>query len=893
MDIIDSASAADNVLDDKPIFISKQHHVHETRVRSSHSPALVLFFALLALNCLSSSIQSSTTFSSSPSLFPSKHSISSSSSLAVTLSAFASTFSLLKPCLAARNINSNQRVDAPSPDDYQPLTGPDFAFTPRTPLGALTDPREYVDGALATQKLVAASVIPLDRQLWPGIDTRTAYFGNNFGSEKVANVSHLLQAGMRRLVLDLWWDSGDLRWQLCPRIKTSNPQLATIRLALEHSDRRVEGVEEGPQLQGMGLPDSQLLRAQDLPNVGLTPLGSTTESSEASANSGMSPTPSNTKEGEEGTGGASLEKRSEAEKKQAQRHRPGPGSGSGLGSKAQSASEPTSKQHKGTGKANGRKSSHQKTPSPSTTNNPPGSADWFRRKRPHHRPPPIRPKAMGKSKPPHNHKSTETPPPPTAHTPASVNRVAMGPLSNNRNGGEIHRLAMSKGVVSSYNKALSTDQTTDGITCTTGDDLVMLLQTLQTWIQQSTPDELEDVFILILNLNELTNSSLGSRTPTPNTPAPAPVPAPASVSPVAQGTAGNNQTAPSTLSNEQFFSEIQSPNTNHTLKALLPNVISLKDLFLDAFPSWIYSPVGLETDRQDLGATWWSSGPVGLDYYNTTTDQTTGRTQTKSGWPTSYYLTEVIKRRTTCGFSPLVQSVGSSLSFSEQAALSVWSWDLNQPPINETRSRDRRCGAMQSNGRWTVQNCNLKLPVACRQIGTSASWLIYDKGSNNYRDVTCPEGYQFDVPRTARENQLLYQTLLLFWNTTNPGFYNSLMSLQSYEDRLLHAALQTPYYGSTASFKPNLRRHLQNEDDDDDDDNDNDGRDDDVDEEEEAQRSPRSRVKESVEGNVNVNNKASGEAINDGRRPPNAAKGMVIPMPVRAPSAAGVPGMGM
>lgn len=51
--------------------------------------------------------------------------------------------------------------------------------------------------------------------------------------------------------------------------------------------------------------------------------------------------------------------------------------------------------------------------------------------------------------------------------------------------------------------------------------------------------------------------------------------------------------------------------------------------------------------------------------------------------------------------------------------MSIWSWDLDQPPANEMRSRDRRCGAMERNGRWVVQNCNMKLPVACRKIGTS------------------------------------------------------------------------------------------------------------------------------------------------------------------------------
>lgn len=51
--------------------------------------------------------------------------------------------------------------------------------------------------------------------------------------------------------------------------------------------------------------------------------------------------------------------------------------------------------------------------------------------------------------------------------------------------------------------------------------------------------------------------------------------------------------------------------------------------------------------------------------------------------------------------------------------------------------------------------------------------MINEKGAANYRDVTCPEGYMFDVPRTSRENQELYHTLLRYWNVTAPAFYAS------------------------------------------------------------------------------------------------------------------------
>lgn len=507
---------------------------------SSSSPAILLFFILLALNCLSSSLQSS--------------------SLASHFSTSVATFSILQPCLAARNINSNQRVDAPSPGDYPPLEGPDFAFTPRTPLGALPDPREYADGALATQKLVAAPLIPVDRQMWPGVDTRPVYFGNNFGGEKIANVSQLLQAGMRRLVLDLWWDGVGLGWQLCPRIKRSDAQLSTVRLALES----MEKIDE-LQLQGMGLPDSQVLRTQESPDK--EPLGTPDTFSEVS-------------------GPPKVERRSD--KKETLK---------GGNDKKSTIKEPS-------------------TPMP----------EWYRRKRPHHRSPPIRPKVMGKER---HHKAPNPPPTP-------VDRVATAPHQ-----GGIHRMAMSKGIVSAYDKTTSIDQTVDGITCSTGEDIVMLLQTIQSWIQQSSEEELEDVLVLVLNLNELTNTSLGSRTPSPPpTPPTPPTPPPTA----------NRTTAAPMLSNEQFFTMLQSPNTNHTIKAVVPNLISLKEIFLDTFKFNIYSPHQLETDRQDLMATWWKPVPVGIDYYNTTVDPVTGRTQTATGWPTSDYLTDVINCRIIVGF---------------------------------------------------------------------------------------------------------------------------------------------------------------------------------------------------------------------------------------------------
>ncbi|KAG0371401.1 hypothetical protein BGZ54_000028 [Gamsiella multidivaricata] len=253
--------------------------------------------------------------------------------------------------------------------------------------------------------------------------------------------------------------------------------------------------------------------------------------------------------------------------------------------------------------------------------------EWYRKKKPHQRPA-IKPKGLGAIQAPRAKEDNKT-----ASGVEQDSRIELKSSLEQR--GRLHRLAMSKGLVSSYNQSNAIDKTVDGITCSTGEDVVMLLQALQSWIQQTTESELEDVLLIVLNLNQLGNNSLGSRLPS-GSPTPTP--------PI-NGT--NTTIIP--VSDEDFFKALVSPNTNKTIKALLPNMISLRELFMDAFPSLIYSPAQLQTDRMDLRSTWWSDSRVGLDYYNTTTDPATGKIQAPTGWPTSSYLTEVIKRRIVIG----------------------------------------------------------------------------------------------------------------------------------------------------------------------------------------------------------------------------------------------------
>ncbi|KAF9918440.1 hypothetical protein BX616_008771 [Lobosporangium transversale] len=798
------------------------------------SPTLA-FFLFLSINCLLSSL-------SSPSpLFP-----SSKQSLLPSLALYHPLM-LFQPCEAVSyNVNSNQRSDVPS-DDLPPLIGPDFAYTQHTPLGNLEHAREYADGALMTQKLIAAPIVPIDRQMWVGVDTRTAYFGNNFGGEKISKVPELLQAGMRRLVIDLWWDGAGHGWQLCPRIKRDANQLSGLQLAMEQGQNNLEA-----SLQLQRISNKQVA-ADEEDHPSTMPIGAHT----------MIPVISNQNE-----------------------HIPGCKQYLKFKKKDHNINDKVNKlleKRAAVNSSNNDNSNAEKRQKAKKTESGEHQSSQSAQR-------PVLPTLKDKTKTKimvddEKHSKTAASEREHALDYKARNQTALpGLLRKN-----LHQLASSKGIVSSYDKSLAIDQAIDGITCSTGEDLLMLLQGLQNWIEKTSENEYEDVVLIILNLNELASNTLGSqlplRSPTPSSLLqPMPLPTSTDNSNTRKSTPVGNGTTVG-LKNGTFFESVASLNTNRMIKALLPDRHSLHDLFTDAFPSLIYSPILLQKDREDLMSSWWKSGVVGLDYYNTTTDPLSGRIMTPTGWPTSAYLTEVIKRRivvgigsnnlsdnstynimddfttlyapgmlgpsmmnssllqvstslnlstcdspvpgvamvptgaetnssvikepkedgikngdnlktmnvtwsfssmsdsdllpwsntsiqlaTTCGFSTLVKGRSPILTFSEQTAMTIWSWDINQPPPSQIRSRDRRCGAMQINGRWAAQDCNMKLPVACRRVNTSSVWIIYDQGAANYRDVTCPEGYAFDVPRTARENHQLYLTLLSYWNAAAPAF---------------------------------------------------------------------------------------------------------------------------
>ncbi|KAG0275961.1 hypothetical protein BGZ95_008173, partial [Linnemannia exigua] len=414
--------------------------------------------------------------------------------------------------------------------------------------------------------------------------------------------------------------------------------------------------------------------------------------------------------------------------------------------------------------------------------------EWYHKKK---RPvrPPIKPKASALDPNSNNHRHKQ----PMASE-VTPNRESSRYAASH--GRAPHRLAINKGVVASYNAAQAVDQTTDGITCSSGEDLTMLLQALLSWIGQTSDVELGDVILIILNLNELGANSLGSRPtqPTPVTPAPVPGATPPVTPPI---------------SNAEFFGHIISPNTNRTINEAATNMVSLKKLFTDAFPSLMYSPNLLEQERANLNESWWKDGPVGLDYYNTTRNPTTNRIQAPTGWPTSAYLKYVINRRIVVGvgannlaanttynitddyttFHPpgaMGPSMTNSSLLRVSSTLNQESCSLPVPgvlmyPTGSEENFTQLANTRKNSGTpitndvtWSFASMSDNDMSPWTYLSGRVAWLIYEKGSGNYRDVTCPEGYKFDVPRTGRENQILFSTLQAFWNATTPTFFQSL-----------------------------------------------------------------------------------------------------------------------
>lgn len=458
---------------------------------------------------------------------------------------------------------------------------------------------------------------------------------------------------MRRLVLDLWWDSAALGWQLCPRLKrdTTGSPLTTLRLALEQEQERIRVMSGSAGGVGGGATDDSLLQLEGMGNIapaveataeefdqesrlgqeqeqdkgaeGILPPSQPSASplspsapvlpplSAIAFSSSPSSTSSRERSTEEGPDSHPTVHKRASPAKNNLRNSPTVTSGDNKNNNSNTKPNHNNRinnthNNKKAAAIKGVKEAESKDKSRSSR-----GREWFRKKK---RPvrPPIKPKASGID---YQHKE-----PVASDASGSSSRgVSRYAASHHPHRGAPHRLAMSKGVVASYNAlaAGAADQTVDGITCSSGEDIVLLLQALESWIERTRSPELEDVILVILNLNELNNNSLGSRPTTPSTTPPTPTsatPAPPGATPMAA-----------------------------------TKMVSLHQLFIDAFSQSIYTPNLLELDRADVEATWWKDGPVGLDYYNTTRNPKTNKLEAPKGWPTSLYLRKEAKRRIVIG----------------------------------------------------------------------------------------------------------------------------------------------------------------------------------------------------------------------------------------------------
>ncbi|KAG0260272.1 hypothetical protein DFQ27_003629 [Actinomortierella ambigua] len=716
----------------------------------------------------------------------------------------------------------DQRVDTPSLDDTTYLmVGQEYGFTNKTPVVNSSGPREYVDGVLATQKVIAAPIIPIDRQLWPGVDATRSYFGRgkgtntgkdpiDYGKQRMEAIPNVLRAGMRKLVLDLWWDPVALGWQICPRINRDarTPHALAVALAMqqrlgaeENTSKNANGAasllqplesQPSPQHYREGQSEAQPTDALNVPEV------EAKESRSKVAGAGTSRMDSIKGVPEE----APVDNLSQQPRLAHRRFL------SSLSSLFKRAADKV-----GLSEAKAEDDAKRGLRNPRS----------------------LQPR-IGRRHDQDTPSATSTAPSETS------NSASFRDLSGQTARHLLHtpeRLAMGRSRVSTYDSSLDTDKTVDGITCSTGQDLAIVLQALQSWLLQTSDDELVDILLVIINLNEL---STGSTRPETLIPQPT---ASQSSSPSATGptlTPPEPSTSGGTLVGDNFssvpvpdLSSVISPNTNATIMAVLPNMISLRHTLEDAFPHAIYSPVQLQLDRSNLNVSWWKEGPVGLDYYNTTMDPDSHIVTTSTGWPTSKYLTDVLKTRVVVGFGNVNLSSNSTYNITDDLGLIFAPGLLEgmQPSSEGSRptsgnssasgllkfspsldsnhcsrpvpgvlmkptgaegnwtqlAEDEHDANVQYRLRWGFANLADSSDTPWTYEGIKTAWLVHKGGAANYRDVVCPDGYKFDVPRTARENQELYKTLLQLWNDTAPAFFSAVMRQQNLQQEMLKVKL--------------------------------------------------------------------------------------------------------
>ncbi len=72
-----------------------------------------------------------------------------------------------------------------------------------------------ISTAIRIQRDIAMNVT-IDQLVWPSIDMSNSFFGKDYSAKKLSQVDQPLIMGYKRLVIDIYWDSIKLDWQLCP-----------------------------------------------------------------------------------------------------------------------------------------------------------------------------------------------------------------------------------------------------------------------------------------------------------------------------------------------------------------------------------------------------------------------------------------------------------------------------------------------------------------------------------------------------------------------------------------------------------------------------------------------------------------------------------------------------
>lgn len=90
-----------------------------------------------------------------------------------------------------------------------------FTYLGDTPYQNLTFTSRNIVTALRVQRDIAMNMT-IDQLIWPAIDLTSAYFNQDYSSQRASQVNNLLIMGYKRLVVDIYWDPILLDWQLCP-----------------------------------------------------------------------------------------------------------------------------------------------------------------------------------------------------------------------------------------------------------------------------------------------------------------------------------------------------------------------------------------------------------------------------------------------------------------------------------------------------------------------------------------------------------------------------------------------------------------------------------------------------------------------------------------------------